>query len=133
MHSRFALLAGGIGALVLLRLPLNEDPAAKAAAFPACRSSVLSRGCRSSSCIYGRLESVGAVRVDADFSLAFVPGGLTGLLFDERFGLVANAPVLLFGFAGLVLMYGDAGLRSTACLAAAALRSSCCSSSSPTS
>ena len=37
-------------------------------------------------------------------SLSFVPGGLTGLLFDQRFGLIANAPVLLFGFAGLLLM-----------------------------
>ena len=41
----------------------------------------------------------------AIFRSAFVPGGLTGLLFDQRFGLVANAPVLLFGFVGLALMF----------------------------
>ena len=39
-----------------------------------------------------------------DFSIAFIPGGLTGLLFDQRFGLLSNAPVLAVGVAGLVMM-----------------------------
>ena len=37
-------------------------------------------------------------------SFAFVPDGLAGLLFDQRFGLVAYAPVLLAGFAGIGIM-----------------------------
>jgi hypothetical protein len=39
-----------------------------------------------------------------EFSLGFIPGGLAGLLFDQRFGLIANAPVILVGIAGLVMM-----------------------------
>ena len=35
-HSRFAVLAGGFGALVLLRLSTTRNPAAKAVAFCPC-------------------------------------------------------------------------------------------------
>ena len=48
-------------------------------------------------------RSVGAVRAVREFSLSFIPGGLAGLLFDQRFGLIANAPVAR-GSAGLVMM-----------------------------
>ena len=37
-------------------------------------------------------------------SFAFVPGGLGGLLFDQRFGLVPYAPVMAIAFAGLGAM-----------------------------
>jgi hypothetical protein len=104
MHSRFALLAGSVGALILLRLSRTKNPAAKAVAF-------LSVPAVSALCwvgffvaIYGRADPSAPYGTTRDFSLAFVPGGLTGLLFDQRFGLVANAPVLLFGFVGLAVM-----------------------------
>jgi hypothetical protein len=104
LHSRFAVLAGTLGALVLLRLPLTKSPAAKAAAF-------LSIPAVSAMCwvgyfiaIYGRPDPSAPYGTSRDFSLAFIPGGLAGLLFDQRFGLIANAPVLIFGFVGLVMM-----------------------------
>jgi hypothetical protein len=37
-------------------------------------------------------------------SLWFVPGGIAGLLFDQRFGALMYAPVLVFALAGLVVM-----------------------------
>ena len=40
-------------------------------------------------------------------SASFIPGGLTGLFFDQRFGLLAYAPVLLVAFAGLGAMLMD--------------------------
>ncbi len=104
MHSRFALLAGCVGALVLLRLPLTKNPAAKAAAFLSVPIVSAVAWLSFFFVIYGRLDPSAPYGSTRDFSLAFVPGGLTGLLFDQRFGLVANAPVLLFGFAGLILM-----------------------------
>ena len=33
-----------------------------------------------------------------------MPGGLGGLLFDQRFGLIPYAPVLAFAFVGLGVM-----------------------------
>jgi hypothetical protein len=54
--------------------------------------------------IYGRADPSAPYGTTRDFSVAFIPGGLAGLLFDQRFGLIANAPVLLFGFVGLGMM-----------------------------
>lgn len=104
LHSRFALLAGSIGALVLLRLAVTRNPAGKAVAF-------LSVPAVSAVCwmlffyaIYGVADPSAPYGTAREFSLGFIPGGLAGLLFDQRFGLIANAPVLAVGFVGLVMM-----------------------------
>jgi hypothetical protein len=44
-------------------------------------------------------------------SLGFIPGGLGGLLFDQRFGLLPYAPVLLSAIAGIALMLTRPALR----------------------
>jgi hypothetical protein len=105
MHSRFALLAGSFGALILLRLAATKNPAGKAVAL-------LSVPAVSALCwvgfflvIYGRPDPSAPYGTSRDFSLTFVPGGLAGLLFDQRFGLIANAPVLIFGAVGLAMMF----------------------------
>ena len=104
LHSRFALLAGSIGALVLLRLAATRNPAGKAVAF-------LSVPAVSAVCwmlffyvIYGVADPSAPYGTAREFSLGFIPGGLAGLLFDQRFGLIANAPVLVIGVAGLGMM-----------------------------
>ncbi len=104
LHSRFAVLAGGLGALVLLRLSSTKNPAAKAVAFlgiPAI-SAVLWVGYFVA--IYGRPDPSAAYGAGEIGSFSFVPGGLAGLLFDQRFGLVTYAPVVLVAFIGLGLM-----------------------------
>ncbi len=72
--------------------------------FFRCRRSA--RSCGSTSFVpstASRIPSApyGTVR---EFSLGFIPGGLAGLLFDQRFGLFANAPALIVGLAGLAMM-----------------------------
>jgi hypothetical protein len=105
MHSRFALLAGSLGALVLLRLALTKRPMEKAVAFLAAPALSAMAWLAFFVAIYGRPDpSAPYGSSSRDFSAAFIPGGLAGLLFDERFGLLANAPVLVFAFAGLVWM-----------------------------
>ena len=104
LHSRFSLLAGCIGALVLLRLAATKNPAGKAVAFlsvPAV-SAVLWMAFFQS--IYGIADPSAPYGSVREFSLGFIPGGLAGLLFDQRFGLIANAPVLIVGLAGLAMM-----------------------------
>ena len=54
--------------------------------------------------IYGVADPSAPYGTVREFSLGFIPGGLAGLLFDQRFGLFANAPVLIVGLAGLVMM-----------------------------
>lgn len=104
LHTRFALIAGGFGALVLLRLSTTRNPAAKAVAFlsvPAV-SAMLWVGYFVA--LYGTPDPTAPYAASEIGSLAFVPGGLTGLLFDQRFGLLPYAPVLAFAFAGLAVM-----------------------------
>ena len=106
LHSRFALLAGSLGALVLLRLSATRNPAGKAVAFLAVPAAGALGWVAFFLVIYGRMDPSAPYGINTarDFSLAFVPGGLTGLLFDQRFGLIANAPVLAFALVGLGLM-----------------------------
>ena len=105
MHSRFAVLACSLGALILLRLAAVKRPAEKAVAFLSIPSVSAIAWIAFFVVIYGRADPSAPYGTSTrDFSLAFIPGGLTGLLFDQRFGLLANAPVLICGVAGLVLM-----------------------------
>jgi len=105
LHGRFALLAGSLGALVLLRLSATRNPAGKAVAFLSVPALSALAWIGFFLAIYGRPDpSAPYGTTSRDFSLAFIPGGASGLLFDQRFGLIANAPILLFGFIGLVMM-----------------------------
>ena len=72
--------------------------------FFRCRRSARSAGWASFVAIYGVADPSAPYGTRRDFSLAFIPGGLAGLLFDQRFGLLANAPVLFVGLAGLAMM-----------------------------
>lgn len=105
LHSRFAVLACSLGALVLLRLAAVKRPAEKAVSFLIVPTVSAVAWIAFFVAIYGRADPSAPYGTSSrDFSLSFIPGGLTGLLFDQRFGLVANAPALVCGFAGLVLL-----------------------------
>lgn len=104
LHSRFAVLAGGFGALVLLRLARTKNPAAKAVAFLAVPAVSAMLWVGFFIAIYGTPDPSAPYGPGEMGSFRFVPGGLAGLLFDQRFGLLAYAPVLACGFAGLGVM-----------------------------
>lgn len=107
LHSRFALLAGALGALILLRLSPTQNPAGKAVAFLSIPTVSAIAWIMYFLVIYGVLDPSAPYGTRSEFSLAFIPGGLTGLLFDQRFGLITNAPVLAFAVVGLgVLLFG---------------------------
>jgi hypothetical protein len=114
LHTRFAVLAGALGALVLLRLSATKNPAGKAVAF-------LSLPAASALCwvgyfiaIYGTPDPAAPYGGSREFSLSFIPGGLTGLLFDQRFGLIANAPVLVMAATGFGFMLSRRSSRRLA-------------------
>jgi hypothetical protein len=110
VHTRFALLAGSLGALVLLRLSTNRNAAGKAVAF-------LSIPALSAICWIGFFVNIYGTPdpsfpyANEEGSASFIPGGLAGLLFDQRFGLLAYAPVLACAFAGLGRMVGQPSQR----------------------
>ena len=104
LHSRYALLAGCVGALVILRLSTTKSPAGKAMAFLAVPALSALAWMTFFLVVYGVADPSAPYGNVNEFSLGFIPGGLAGLLFDQRFGLIANAPVLLVGIAGLGMM-----------------------------
>ena len=106
IHTRFALIAGSLGALIILRLSMTRNPAGKAVAFltiPAI-SAICWIGFFMG--IYGTPDP-SAPYANEEGSASFIPGGMVGLFFDQRFGLLAYAPVLGAAFGGLVFMVLD--------------------------
>jgi hypothetical protein len=104
LHSRFAILAGILGILVIVRLLQTRAALAKIVAFlvPALASAAgwfwlfaSIYGTPSPSAPYGGAE-LGA--------LEYVADGLAGLFFDQRFGLFTYAPVLICAAGGLAAM-----------------------------
>ena len=103
IHTRFALIAGSLGALIILKLSTTKNSAGKAVAF-------LTIPAISAICwigffigIYGTPDP-SAPYANEEGSASFIPGGMMGLFFDQRFGLLAYAPVLIAAFTGLVFM-----------------------------
>jgi hypothetical protein len=103
MHTRFAALAGTLGALVLLRLGATPNPLSKAGAFLAAPIASALGWIAYFMVIYGTPDPAVPYGGEAG-AFAFVPDGLAGLLFDQRFGLFAYAPVLLAALSGIVVM-----------------------------
>ncbi len=111
LHQRFATVAGCLGALVLLRLARAPNAAGKAVAFLVAPALSALAWVSFFVAIYGTPDPT-APFGDEVRSLGFIPGALTALLFDQRFGLLAYAPVLVFAFGGLLVMLGQrAGRR----------------------
>jgi hypothetical protein len=102
-HPRFAVFAGTLGALVLLRLSSTRNAAAKAVAFLIVPAISALAWIGYFIAIYGTPDPSAPYAGEAG-SFSFVPGGIVGLLFDQRFGLLAYAPVLAAGFLGLGVM-----------------------------
>ena len=104
LHSLFAVIAGCLGALILLRLSATRNPAAKAVAFLAVPAASAVAWLGYFVAIYGTPDPSAPYGPGEIGSLQWVPGGLGGLLFDQRFGLIPYAPVLTFAFVGLGVM-----------------------------
>lgn len=103
MHQRFAAIAGCLGALVLLRLAAVPRAQSKAVAFLAVPALSAAGWIASFAVIYGTPDPSAPFGNEIR-SLAFIPGAMTALLFDQRFGLLTYAPVLAFALGGLVVM-----------------------------
>jgi hypothetical protein len=104
LHSRFAVLAGTIGALVLLRLAMTRQPAGKAVAFLSIPAVSALGWVSYFIAIYGRPDPSAPYGNSEVGSFAYVTSGMTGILFDQRFGVLAYAPVLAFALAGFAVM-----------------------------
>ena len=94
MHTRFAVLAGTLGGLILVRIARAPNPFAKAIAFLAAPAASALAWLFFFTVVYGAPDPSAPYGGDVDNSFAFLPNGLGGLLFDQGFGLLATAPVI---------------------------------------
>jgi hypothetical protein len=104
LHTRFALLAGGLGALVLLHLAWTTNPAAKASAFLVVPALSALAWIAFFVAIYGAPDPAIPYRGSDLGSAAYIASGLAGLFFDQLYGLFPYAPVLAVAFCGFVAL-----------------------------
>ena len=105
LHTRFAVLAGVVGLLVLWRLVTDESRPlgarrARVATFLALPLVSAAGWFTFFEVIYGTPNPTAPYGADPGTRLAYVPGGLVALLFDEQFGLITYAPVLCVAAIG---------------------------------
>ena len=101
MHTRFAVLAGTLGGLILVRIARVPNSLAKAIAFLSAPAVSALAWLFFFTVIYGAPDPSAPYGGRVENSFAFLPNGLGGILFDQGFGLFATAPVLVAAFAGL--------------------------------
>jgi hypothetical protein len=102
LHTRFAVLAGTLGGLVLVRIARTPNPLAKAVAFLAVPAASALGWLFFFTIIYGSPDPSAPYGRDTQNALAYFPNGVGGLLFDQGFGLFAAAPILAVALAGFV-------------------------------
>ncbi|HEX9365214.1 MAG TPA: hypothetical protein VF921_01230, partial [Vicinamibacterales bacterium] len=100
LHTRFAVLAATLGGLILVRLARAPNPIAKATAFLAVPAAGALAWMGFFLAVYGTPDPTAPYGGDVGSSFAFLPNGFGGLLFDQGFGLLATAPVLVVALPG---------------------------------
>jgi hypothetical protein len=104
LHTRYAILAATLGAIVVWRLRLTHNAARvrRVAAFlalPACSAMAWFTFFQ---VIYGTLDPTAPYGSATRGSWETLPNGVAGLLFDQQFGLMANAPIYAIALIGLI-------------------------------
>lgn len=100
LHTRFAVLAGGLGLMILLRL--HRDGVRPLVAFLAAPVFGALAWFSFFYAIYGTPSPIAPWGGTGESQLSWIPGGLAGMLFDQQFGLLPYAPALAIGLIGLV-------------------------------
>ncbi len=105
IHTRFAVLAATLGGLVLLRLSAAPNAVIKAIAFLMAPALSAVSWLSFFVLLYGTPDPSAPYGGQVQNSFAFLPNGFGGLLFDQGFGLLATAPVLILGFVGFARLH----------------------------
>lgn len=100
LHTRFAVAAGVLGACLALRLAAG--PRARAlVAFLAVPAASAAAWFGYFHAIWGTVNPAAPYGGYTQSSVSNILRGLPGLLLDQQFGILPNAPVYLCAFAGL--------------------------------
>lgn len=102
LHSRFALIAAGLGLAVCLRLwprPQRGQQLTALLAVPVLSAIAWFAFFKM---FYGAFSPMAPYGSVAQNRLATLQPGLPGLFFDQQFGVIANAPVFAVALVGLL-------------------------------
>lgn len=101
LHSRFAVLAGLFGAIVVIRLATQSRATAKILAFLAVPMLSAAGWFAFFWSIWGSPSPMAPYGADTSTSASYILRGLIGLLVDQQYGVLTTAPVYLIAIAGL--------------------------------
>jgi hypothetical protein len=104
LHVRYAVIAAAIGLLLALKL-LRRTQRRQLVALAIVPALSAVGWVALSYIIYGTPNPTAAYGGGSQMALANLAPGLTGLLVDQQFGLIPNAPVYLVAAAGFVLLW----------------------------
>ena len=123
LHTRFSLLAAGLGLLLAWLLWRETGTArerwARIALLLAIPVVSAAGWFAFFLVIYGTPDPSAPYGADPQTSLAYVPGGMVALLLDQQFGLLAYSPLLAAAFAGAAarrVSFGASAFIARACL-----------------
>ncbi len=105
MHPRYVVLAVSLGAILLARIQAGPRPARAAAAFLALPALSAIAWFGYFLVIYGSLDPSSAYGRYTQMAAGNIARGLPGLIFDQQFGLLPNAPVYALAILGIAPLF----------------------------
>jgi hypothetical protein len=105
LHTRFSILAGVLGVLLMLRLWQDTRSMARVAAFAAIPVASLALWLSYFYALYGTPNPAAPYGGYTQSSLSNAARGISGLLIDQQFGLLPNAPVYLVAVIGIAWLW----------------------------
>ncbi|HYE85207.1 MAG TPA: hypothetical protein VEA16_02540, partial [Vicinamibacterales bacterium] len=105
LHSRFAVLAGVLGLLIVMRLFGRPRAIVSIAAFASVPLVAAAGWLTFFYVIWGSPTPTAPYGVDTSTSASYVLRGLIGLLFDQQFGLIFTAPIYATTIWGIVVLF----------------------------
>jgi hypothetical protein len=104
LHTRFSLTASALGVVILARLWTAPDRVRRMAAFAAIPAASAAAWFWFFYTIYGTPNPAAPYGGYTQSAAANVPRGLAGLLLDQQFGILPNAPVYLCAVLGFLAL-----------------------------
>jgi hypothetical protein len=105
LHTRFAILAGILGVLIVLRLIARPSSPLRIATFLAVPIAAGIAWFAFFYFIWGSPSPSAPYGPDTNTSASYIPRGLIGLLIDQQFGVLTTAPIYLVAIAGAISLF----------------------------
>jgi hypothetical protein len=104
LHTRLSVVAGALGLAVVLRLVARPRPVRSVLYFLAIPAVSAAGWLGFFQVVYGTFNPSAPYGGYTQTYLSNIPRGLTGLLLDQQFGLLPNAPVMAVGLLGCFVL-----------------------------